>query len=38
VEPATTNCIQRMIDAEAAERLPPSAVPQLALLHYGTTR
>ena len=35
MEPATTDRIQRMIDAEAAERFPPDAVPQLALLHYG---
>jgi Arc/MetJ-type ribon-helix-helix transcriptional regulator len=35
VEPATTDRIQRMIDAEAAERFPADAVPQLALLHYG---
>jgi Arc/MetJ-type ribon-helix-helix transcriptional regulator len=35
VEPATADRIQRMIDAEAAERFPPGAVPQLALLHYG---
>jgi len=35
VEPATTDRIQRMIDAEATERFPPDAVPQLALLHYG---
>jgi hypothetical protein len=35
VEPATTDRIQRMIDAEATERFPPGAVPQLALLHYG---
>jgi hypothetical protein len=34
-EPATTDRIQRMIDAEAAERFPPDAMPQLALLHYG---
>ena len=27
--------IQRMIDAEAAERFPARAVPQLVLLHYG---
>jgi hypothetical protein len=32
---ATTDRIQRMIDAEAAERFPEGAVPQLALLHYG---
>jgi Arc/MetJ-type ribon-helix-helix transcriptional regulator len=35
MEPATTDHIQRMIDAEAAERFPAGAVPQLALLHYG---
>jgi hypothetical protein len=35
VEPVTTERIQRMIDAEAAERFLPDAVPQLALLHYG---
>jgi hypothetical protein len=35
VEPATTDRIQRMIDAEATERFPPDAVPQLALLRYG---
>ena len=35
MEPATTDRIQRMIDAEATERFPPGAVPQLALLHYG---
>jgi hypothetical protein len=35
VEPATTDRIQRMIDAEAAERFPPDAVPQLMLLHHG---
>jgi hypothetical protein len=35
VEPATTERIQRMIDAEAAGRFPAGAVPQLALLHYG---
>jgi hypothetical protein len=35
VEPATTDRIQRMIDAEATERFPPDAVPRLALLHYG---
>jgi hypothetical protein len=35
VEPAETDRIQRMIDAEAAERFPPGAVPQLALLYYG---
>ena len=35
MEPATTDRIQRMIDAEATERFPPEAVPQLMLLHYG---
>ncbi len=35
MEPATTDRIQRMIDAEAAERFPPGAVPRLVLLHYG---
>ena len=35
MEPATTDRIQRMIDAEAAERFPPDAVPRLVLLHYG---
>jgi hypothetical protein len=35
VEPATTDRVQRMIDAEAAERFPPGAVPRLVLLHYG---
>jgi hypothetical protein len=35
MEPATIDRIQRMIDAEAAERFPVGAVPQLALLHYG---
>src|SRR5580704_8154788 len=35
VEPATIDRIQRMIDAEATERFPPDAVPQLMLLHYG---
>jgi hypothetical protein len=35
VEPTTTDRIQRMIDAEAAERFPPDAVPRLRLLHYG---
>jgi len=35
VEPATTDRIQAMIDAEAAERFPAGAVPQLALLRYG---
>jgi Arc/MetJ-type ribon-helix-helix transcriptional regulator len=35
VEPATTDRIQLMIDAEATARFPRGAVPQLALLHYG---
>jgi hypothetical protein len=35
VESATTDRVQRMIDAEATKRFPPGAVPQLALLHYG---
>lgn len=35
MEPATTDRIQQMIDAEAAERFPAGAVPRLALLHYG---
>jgi len=35
VEPATTDRIQRMIDAEATERFPPDAVPRLMLLRYG---
>ena len=35
MQPATTERIQRMIDAEAAERFPPGAVPQLMLLRYG---
>jgi len=35
VESATTDRIQPMIDAEAAERFPPDAVPKLVLLHYG---
>jgi Arc/MetJ-type ribon-helix-helix transcriptional regulator len=35
VEPATTDRVQRMIDAEATKRFPPDAVPRLALLHYG---
>ena len=35
MEPATIDRIQRMIDAEATERFPPDAVPQLALLRYG---
>jgi hypothetical protein len=32
VEPATTDRIQRTIDAEATERFPPDAVPRLMLL------
>jgi Arc/MetJ-type ribon-helix-helix transcriptional regulator len=35
VEAATTDRIQRMIDAEAAERFPPGAVPRVVLLRYG---
>jgi Arc/MetJ-type ribon-helix-helix transcriptional regulator len=35
MEPAATDRIQRMIDAEAAERFPPGAVPRLALLQHG---
>ena len=35
MEPATTDRVQRMIDAEATERFPPGAVPRLALLHHG---
>jgi hypothetical protein len=35
VEPATSDRIQRMIDAEAAERFPPGTAPQLVLLHHG---
>jgi hypothetical protein len=35
VEPATTDRIQRVIDAEATERFPPDAVPRLVLLHHG---
>jgi hypothetical protein len=35
MEPATTDRIQRLIDAEATERFPAGAVPQLVLLHYG---
>jgi hypothetical protein len=38
VEPATTDRIQRMIAAEAAERFPPDAVPRLVLLHHVTIR
>jgi Arc/MetJ-type ribon-helix-helix transcriptional regulator len=35
MEPATTDRIQRMIDAEATERFPEDAVPRLVLMHYG---
>ena len=35
MESATTDRIQPMIDAEAAERFPPDAVPKLVLLYYG---
>jgi hypothetical protein len=35
VEPATTDRVQQLIDAEAAERFPAGAVPQLMLLHHG---
>jgi hypothetical protein len=35
VEPATTDRVQRMIDAEAAERFPADAAPKLVLLHHG---
>jgi len=35
VEPATIDSIQRMIDAEAAERFLSDAMPQLVLLHHG---
>ena len=35
MEPATTDRIQRMIDAEATERFPSGAVPRLVLLRYG---
>jgi hypothetical protein len=35
MEPATTDRIQRMIDAEAAELFPADAIPRLALLHHG---
>ena len=35
MQPATTDRIQRMIDAEASERFPPGAVPRLVLLRYG---
>ena len=35
MEPATTDRIQQMIDAEATERFPSDAVPRLVLLRYG---
>jgi hypothetical protein len=35
VGPATADRIQQMIDAEAAERFAPEAVPRLVLLRYG---
>jgi hypothetical protein len=35
MKPVTTDRVQRMIDAEVAERFPPDAAPRLALLHYG---
>jgi hypothetical protein len=35
VEPATADRVQQLIDAEATERFPPGAVPQLVLLRYG---
>ena len=35
MEPATMDRIQRMIEAEAAERFPADAVPQLVLLQHG---
>lgn len=35
MEPATMDHIQRMIDAETAERFLPDAMPRLVLLHYG---
>ena len=35
MEPAAKDRIARMIDAEAAERFPPDAVPRLVLLRYG---
>jgi len=35
MESATADRIQRMIDAEVAERFPPGAVPRLVLLHHG---
>jgi hypothetical protein len=38
VEPATTDRIQQMIDAEATERFPLNAVPRLVLLHTEITR
>ena len=35
MEAATTDRVQRMIDAAAAERFPSGAVPQLVLVRYG---
>ena len=35
MEPAATDRIQRMIDAEATGHFPPDAVPRLVLLRYG---
>jgi Arc/MetJ-type ribon-helix-helix transcriptional regulator len=35
VELATADRIQRLIEAEAAGRFPPGAMPRLVLLHYG---
>jgi hypothetical protein len=35
VEPATTDRIQQLIDAEATERFPLDAVPRLVLLRHG---
>ena len=35
MEPATTDRVQQLIDAEAAERFPSDAVPRLVLLRYG---
>jgi len=35
VEPATMECIQRMIDDEAAARFPDGTAPRLVLLQYG---
>ncbi|MGH3190449.1 MAG: hypothetical protein ACRDOL_24950 [Streptosporangiaceae bacterium] len=35
MEPATTDRVRRMIDAEATECFPPDAVPRLMLLRYG---